>query len=81
MLCIFVSSNLDLLRRYRYILFLVEKKDAKFAMLPFEKIVPRFKLHVTLIRATESCHSDETFLFFFVKKLREERMLDFLAGR
>lgn len=44
--------------------------------LPFEKIVPRFKLHVTLIRATESCHSDETFLFFFVKKLREERMLD-----
>lgn len=49
--------------------------------LPFEKIVPRFKLHVTLIRATESCHSDENFLFFFVKKLREERMLDFLAGR
>lgn len=49
--------------------------------LPFEKIVPRFKFHVTLIRATESCHSDETFLFFFVKKLREERMLDFLAGR
>lgn len=78
MFCIFVSSDLDLLRRYRYILFLVEKKRCKIYLSKRSFLVLSF---VTLIRATESCHSDETFLFFFVKKLREERMLDFLAGR